>query len=125
MDSEDLVTVYTVNSAAEAEMIRNAFKSVGIPCEIGGETQAGLAGVLEIDILTHVSDADRARKHLRLLRKEKKERHKRHLEAKKARETAADSAAAAGTGDAIQELKPPLPETGIKKKKQADDASDG
>ena len=78
-ESEDLVSVYTVNSAAEAEIVRNALKEAGIACEIGGEMQAGLAGVLEINILTHVSDADAARKHLRLLRKEKKERHKRRL----------------------------------------------
>ena len=118
MDSEDLVTVYTVNSAAEAEIVRSAFQADGIPCEIGGETQAGLAGVLEIDILTHVSDADRARKLLRLLRKEKKERRKRHLEAKHAREAAANTT---NTSEAIQELKPPLPETGITKMKPTDD----
>ncbi len=117
MDSEDLVTVYTVNSDVEAEIIRNALMAEGIACEIGGETQAGLAGVLEIDILTHASDADRARKVLRQLRKEKKERRQRHMEAKKEKE-AADSAA-------IQELKPPLPETGItEKKKRADDDAD-
>jgi hypothetical protein len=117
MDSEDLVTVYTVNSAAEAEIVRNAFKAEGIPCEIGGETQAGLTGVLEIDILTHVSDADRARKLLRLLRKEKKERRKRHLEAKQAREAAGST----DTSEAIQELKPPLPERGITKQKPTGD----
>jgi Putative prokaryotic signal transducing protein len=123
MDSQDLVTVYTVNSAAEAEIVRNAFKAEGIDCEIGGETQAGLAGVLEIDILTHASDAERARKLLRQLRKEKKERRQRHLEAKKARAAAADST---DNSEAIQELKPPLPETGItrKKKKPTDDEAE-
>jgi hypothetical protein len=105
-ESEDLVSVYTVNNATEAEIVRNSLKSAGIACEIGGETQAGLTGVLAIDILTHVSDADRARKHLRLVRRERRERRKRHLEARKAREA---DGSATGSSEAIQELKPPLP----------------
>jgi hypothetical protein len=116
MESEDLVSVYTVQSATEAEIVRNSLKSAGIDCEIGGEIQAGLTGVLAIDILTHVSDADRARKHLRQVRKDKKERHKRRVEAKKAKE--AGSTAAPTSSEAIQELKPPLPSTDITKKKK-------
>ena len=99
MDSQDLVTVYTVQSAAEAEIVCNALKSVGIHAVVGGETQAGFAGVLEIDVLTKVEDVDKARKYLRQLRKEKKERRKQHMEAKKAKEAEASS-------EAIQEMRP-------------------
>ena len=100
MDSEDLVSVITVQSAPEAEMIRNALKSVGIACEIGGETQAGLAGVLAIDVLTHADDALEARKYLRQLRKEKQERKKKRVEARNAKKPTDSS-------EAIQELPPP------------------
>jgi hypothetical protein len=119
-DKEDLVTVYTVNSAPEAEMVRAALESVGIPCQIGGETQAGLAGVLEIDILTHVSDVEKARQHLKLLRKEKRERKHRRAEARKAREAEAHTA----PSDAIQEMKPPMPSTGIVEQKRDEDAEE-
>jgi Putative prokaryotic signal transducing protein len=100
MDKQDLVSVYTVNNAAEAEIVRSSLESVGIPCSIGGESQAGLAGVLEIDLLTSAEDADRARKHLKLLRHEKKERRKAQIEKQKAKEANLKS-------EAIQELKPP------------------
>src|SRR5262245_104695 len=113
MDKEDLISVYTVKSSAEAEIVRASLESVGIACQIGGESQAGLAGVLEIDILTHVSDAEKARKHMRLLRKEKKERRQRRLEAKKARAMETP----VGPSDAIQEMqKPPLPSTDFMEK---------
>jgi hypothetical protein len=105
MDSEDLVSIYTVKSATEAEIVCNALKSVGIAAQVGGETQAGLAGVLEIDILTHASQAHEAKKYLRQLRREKKERHQRRVAARKAREAGA-APADTGSSEAIQELPP-------------------
>ena len=95
MDNQDLVSVYTVKNPVEAEMVRSALQLIGIPCMIGGETQASFSGTFEIDILTPVADAERARKELRLLRREKKERRKARIEKKKAKGS-----------DAIQELKP-------------------
>jgi hypothetical protein len=87
MDTEDLVSVYTVNSPTEAEIIRGVLESAGIACQIGGETQAGLAGVLSIDILTHASDAEAARKHLRQLKHiTREERKKAHEEREHRRE---------------------------------------
>lgn len=77
MEPEDLVSVFTVTSPAEAEIVRSSLESVGIPCQIGGETQAGLAGILEIDVLTHADDAEKARHHLHLLKHEMLERKKR------------------------------------------------
>ncbi len=102
MEHEDLVSVYTVQSPAEAEIVRSSLESIGVTCVIGGESQAGLAGVLEIDILTPADEADKARNHLRLLRQEKKEREKARIEKRK-------SLAENEKSDAIQEMKPPLP----------------
>ncbi len=97
MDPEDLVCVITVKSPTEAELIRSALQSVGIACQIGGEGQAGFAGVFEIDILVHASDEASARKHLRSLRHEKIERKKKRLAAKKARDA---------LNEGIQEMPP-------------------
>src|SRR5262245_24920755 len=62
MDAEEPVEVYTVTNPAMAEMIRAALEEDGIICEISGESQAGLSGVLDIQIMTRAIDADRARK---------------------------------------------------------------
>jgi hypothetical protein len=85
MDSDDLVTVATATTATEAELIRNALMAVGIRCEIGGEGQAGFAGVFEIDILTPAAEADEARKYLRKLRRQKAARKKKRAAARKAK----------------------------------------
>ena len=99
MDSEDLVLVCTVKSPTEAELIRGALKAVGIKSQIGGEGQAGFSGVFEIDILTHASDVDEARKYLRKLRREKLARKKKRAEKRKAKAEGKPS-------EAIQELPP-------------------
>jgi DNA-binding response OmpR family regulator len=62
MDAEEPVEVYSVTDPTMAELIRNALEEEGIQCEISGEGQAGLSGVLEIQIMTRAIDADRARK---------------------------------------------------------------
>lgn len=101
MDSEfNLVTVCTVKSATEAEIIRSALQAVGIACQIGNESQAGFAGVFEIDLLTHANNVDAARKYLRKLRREKLQRKKKRAEARKAKASPPD------TSEAIQEKKP-------------------
>ena len=100
MEPEDLVSVYTVTSPAEAEIVRSSLESVGIACQIGGETQAGLAGILEIDVLTHANDADKARKHLRLLKHEKLERKKKRIADRMAEPSPTD------VSEAIQEDPP-------------------
>ncbi len=61
MESEEPVSVYTVTDPTVAELMRNALHEEGIVCEISGEGQAGLSGVLQIDIMTRAIDADRAR----------------------------------------------------------------
>jgi hypothetical protein len=99
MQDEELVTICTVTNPAEAEIIRSALESAGIPCQIGGEVQGGFTGVWEIDILTSESDGAKAQKHLRQL--------KRNIRVSKQRRAAARKAKADGvSSEAIQELKP-------------------
>lgn len=63
MASPELVTVYTVSNAIEAEIIKNALVAEGIPCMIEGEHQAGDAGLIGISIKLQVpsDQADAAR----------------------------------------------------------------
>ena len=105
MDDQDLVSICTVKNPTEAEIIRGLLQAEGIACHIGGEGQAGLAGVLEIDVLTQAGDKKKARLILRQVRKDKIERKKKRIAAKKAKAQAKDSAS-----EAIQELKPPRPD---------------
>jgi hypothetical protein len=64
MNADDLETIMTVSNPIEAEVIRAALQAEGIACRIGDENQAGFAGIggIAIEIMTHASDADRARK---------------------------------------------------------------
>ncbi len=60
MEHDDLVTVYTLQDAMQAEIIKNYLESEGIPCAIGNENQAGFTGIFEVDILVRAEDSDRA-----------------------------------------------------------------
>jgi hypothetical protein len=62
IDTQDLVAVYTVKNAQHAEIVKNFLRSEGIACRIDGEGQLGLVGILDITLLVHAEDADRARK---------------------------------------------------------------
>ena len=63
----DLVTVYSVTNPVEAEVIKNALQSEGMPCMLEGAQQAGVAGTmaLPINLQVRASDADRAAKFIR------------------------------------------------------------
>ena len=61
MDGGELVTAYTLKDPYKAEIIKNALRGDGIPCELDGERQAGLSEVLDIGILVRAQDADLAR----------------------------------------------------------------
>jgi len=63
-DPHELVTVYTVKEPTLAELLKRELAMEGIRCEVSGENQAGLAGVLNIDLLVQAVDVDRARKFL-------------------------------------------------------------
>jgi hypothetical protein len=62
MDSNELVTVYTLSDPVKAEIIKNALHAEGIRCFLDGEGQAGIAGVtgFEIQVRVPAEDADRA-----------------------------------------------------------------
>jgi hypothetical protein len=60
-DPHELVTVYTVQEPTLAELLRNELAAEGVRCEVSGENQAGLTGLLRIDLLVQAMDADRAR----------------------------------------------------------------
>lgn len=59
-DSHELVTVQRCRTAPDAEIVKNFLESEGIKAKIAGETQAGLTGIVEIPILVHAIDADKA-----------------------------------------------------------------
>lgn len=63
MDPSDPIEVYSTNNANEAELIRAALVAEGIPCQVTGANQAGLAGITAwpISIMVRTSDYDRAR----------------------------------------------------------------
>lgn len=61
MDPHELISVNTCTNATEAEVIRAALEAEGIPCQIEGEGQAGLAGILKMRLLVRAADADQAR----------------------------------------------------------------
>src|ERR1700722_15997965 len=64
MESNDLVTVYTVGNPVQAEIIKNALQAEGIRCFLDGINQAAEAGLigLKIGVEGAPADADRARK---------------------------------------------------------------
>jgi hypothetical protein len=61
-DRNELVTVHTLKDPYQAEIIKNALRGEGIPCELDGVGQAGLSEILDIGILVRAQDADLARK---------------------------------------------------------------
>ncbi len=65
MEANEPVTVYTTNDPEEAEIVKTALRGQDIPCELDGERQAGLCGVLEIGALVRSRDAVRARRIIR------------------------------------------------------------
>ena len=57
----ELVYLTAVQTSGEAEIARLALEAQGIDCQIVGESQAGLAGVLPIKIYVRSTDLDRAK----------------------------------------------------------------
>jgi hypothetical protein len=60
-DPHELVTVYTVQEPTLAELLRQELAAEGIRCQVSGENQAGLSGLLRIDLLVQAMDSERAR----------------------------------------------------------------
>jgi hypothetical protein len=61
MRDDELVTVFETNDANAAEIARLALESEGIAAFVEGEGQAGLTGILEIQVVVKTADAERAR----------------------------------------------------------------
>ncbi len=61
MRDDELVTVYETNDANNAEITRLALESEGIAAFVEGEGQAGLTGILVIQVVVKTADAERAR----------------------------------------------------------------
>jgi hypothetical protein len=67
MTAQDLVTVYEVQDAVEAEIIKNALTVEGIRCVLGGEEQASVAAVpgTKVQIQVAAADAVQAREFIK------------------------------------------------------------
>jgi hypothetical protein len=65
MNPQDVVTVDVVTNPLEAQMVANALRAEGIACTVEGLGQAGVDGNVEVRVLVHAWDADRARKVLK------------------------------------------------------------
>jgi hypothetical protein len=61
MDYNDLVTVYTVGNPVEAEVVKNALQAEGIRCFLEGIDQAGIIGLMALEIKVQVPAGDRDR----------------------------------------------------------------
>ena len=55
MEHDDLVTVYTLQDAIKAEIIKNYLESEGIMCRLDDERQAGFTGIFEIGVLVRAT----------------------------------------------------------------------
>jgi len=66
LDTQELVTVYTVSNSVEAEIIKNALHSEGIRAFVEGGNQAAESGLTGIPVHIEVpaGEADRARKYI-------------------------------------------------------------
>lgn len=62
MKHDEPVIAFSTNQSAEAAILKNMLESEGIQCQLEGENQAGLTGILEIRGLVRAWDEDKARK---------------------------------------------------------------
>jgi len=61
VDAREPVRVYTTTNPAEAEVLKAVLEGEGILCEVEGESQAGLTGILGMKLLVRAQDEGRAR----------------------------------------------------------------
>lgn len=64
MDANEPVVLCTTNNPNEAEFLETLLEDEGIKCELDGENQVSLAGILEIRVLVRAQDEDRSRRKL-------------------------------------------------------------
>ena len=58
--NERLVTIRKVSTQLDAEVLQIELKNAGIACALGGMDQAGLAGILPIEVIVREHDLDAA-----------------------------------------------------------------
>lgn len=75
MDANEPVVIHTTNNLGEAEILKGVLLGEGIKCELEGENQRSLAGILPVKILVRAWDEERARHVLAL----HMHHHKDHL----------------------------------------------
>ncbi len=56
----ELVRLLRTRDPNRAEIIKNALEAAGIACNLDGENQAGLTGILEIDVIVRQDQKDQA-----------------------------------------------------------------
>jgi hypothetical protein len=66
VDANESIEIHTTNNLGEAEILKGVLESEGIKCELEGENQGGLAGILAVKILVRAWDEERARQVLAL-----------------------------------------------------------
>lgn len=59
---DDLIPIWSGNTAMDAEVVKNFLTAAGIKCVAEGENQGGFAGALPIRVLVRAWDADHAKK---------------------------------------------------------------
>jgi hypothetical protein len=63
VETSDLIRVYTLTNATQAEIIKTFLQEEGIRCFLDGEEAASLGlSAFEINVMVPAGDADRARK---------------------------------------------------------------
>jgi limonene-1,2-epoxide hydrolase len=60
MKDDELRTIFTTTYPAQAEMVRVALESEGIPAFVDGANQGGFTGALDVHVSVAQKDADRA-----------------------------------------------------------------
>ena len=61
MDANEPVVIHTTKDLAEAEILKTVLEGEGIKCELEGERQGSLTGVLDVRLLVRAWDEERAR----------------------------------------------------------------
>lgn len=56
----ELVRLLRTRDPNRAEIIKNALEAAGVACHLDGENQAGLTGILEIDVIVRQDQKDQA-----------------------------------------------------------------
>jgi Putative prokaryotic signal transducing protein len=62
VNANEPVEVYASTTLTDAEIVKNYLEGEGITCELEGENQAALSGLLTVRVLVRAWDEERARR---------------------------------------------------------------